>query len=70
MLAVEAFLSHFVEGTRVNKIKFTLKYERDMINVCHVGSWVKEEMRCPAHLRVFFDTKFFYGTYNMITGTE
>lgn len=32
------FYPSSVDETRVNKIKFTLKYERDMINVCHVES--------------------------------
>lgn len=42
----------------MNKIKFTLKYERDMINVCHVDSWI-EGNEMPHTFKGVFNTKFF-----------
>lgn len=53
----------------MNKIKFTLKYERDMINVCHVDSRIGgNEM-----LRTFkgvFRHEIFYGAHNTVTNVE
>lgn len=58
-----------VDETRVNKIKFTLKYERDMINVCHVDSRIGgNEM--PRTFKGVFRHEVFYGVHNTITNTE
>lgn len=32
---------------RVNKIKFSPKNARNMINVCHVGGWIEENETPP-----------------------
>lgn len=55
--------SNFGEGDeRVNKIKFTFKYEWDMINVCHVGSWIGGNETPHTFKGVFRHEIFFFFT--------
>lgn len=63
------FYPSLVGEARVNKIKFTLNYEQDMINVCHVDSWIGgNEM--PRTFKGVFRHGIFYGVHNTVTSTE